>query len=171
MLWHISPCRFGHGAAAYNSHFQEWTFAAVWSAAHIDGVETSWLMRLLPDAAPSCCMLELCCCCRSPSRSMASYTCLRGRVLTRASSLTMGSAARPSSDGQALLTCHSSSSRTCSCSLAELQASTPLHLRGTAEVANTRVAFCRNFRITIQIGTCACHAVRCVLHSTARLGI
>ena len=124
-------------------------------------VETSWLMRLLPDAAPSCCMLELCCCCRSPSRSMASYTCLRGRVLTRASSLTIGSAARPSSDGQALLTRHSSSSRTCSCSLAELQASAPLHLRGASEVANTRVAFCRSFRITIQIGTCACHAVVC----------
>ena len=49
----------------------------------------------------------------------------------------------------------------CSCSLAELQASAPLHLRGASEVANTRVAFCRSFRITIQIGTCARHAVVC----------
>ena len=29
----------GHGAAADNSHFQEWTFAAVWSAAHNNGVD------------------------------------------------------------------------------------------------------------------------------------
>ena len=118
-------------------------------------------MRLLAAYCHSCFVLQLCCGRRSLSRSMALSTCLRGRVLTRASSLTIGSAARPSSDGQALLTRHSSSSRTCSCSLAELQASAPLHLRGASEVANTRVAFCRSFRITIQIGTCACHAVVC----------
>ena len=62
-------------------------------------------MRLLLLAAPSCCVLQLCCCYRSPSRSIALSTCLRGRVLTRAS-LTVGSAVRPSSDGQALLARH-----------------------------------------------------------------
>ena len=33
------PRSSGHGAAAYNSHFQECTFAAVWSGAHNDGVD------------------------------------------------------------------------------------------------------------------------------------
>ena len=63
-------------------------------------------MRLLAACCHSCCVHQLCCCCRSPSRSIALSTCLRGRVLTRASLLTVGSAVRPSSDGQALLARH-----------------------------------------------------------------